>query len=71
MEKEEFRRMLLEAIDEEYHQEVNEWLDNAEKQFERIAKATQWPIERIRGFYQLIGFEIGLGQAHKNVNKSE
>lgn len=42
--------MLLEAIDEERHQDVDEWLDNAEKQFENIAKATNWSIERIRGF---------------------
>lgn len=71
MQKEEFRNMLLEAIDEEHHQEVDEWLENAEKGFERIADATKWPIERIRGFYKLIGLEIGRRHAHRKVNKSE
>ncbi|MBD1422574.1 hypothetical protein [Sphingobacterium chuzhouense] len=60
MEREEFRDMLLGAIDEKYHQKVEEWLINAEKQFEKIADATNWPIGEIRGFYRPIVFEIGL-----------
>ena len=62
MEKEEFRDMLIEAIDEEHRQDVEEWLVNAEKQFEKIANATNWPIGEIRSFYRPIVFEIGLRQ---------
>jgi len=71
MEKEEFRNILLDAIDEDHHQEVEEWLENAEKGFERIAKATNWPIERIRDFYKLIGFEIKVAQAQKDIGKQQ
>ena len=71
MQKEEFRRMLFEAIDEEYHHEVEEWLENTEKEFERIGNATKWPIEKIRDFYKLIGAEIGIGQGHEDVHKPE
>ncbi|HLT87954.1 MAG TPA: hypothetical protein VKZ57_10205 [Sphingobacterium sp.] len=71
MEKEEFRSMLLEAIDGAYHDEVEEWLKNAERGFERIAEATKWPIERIRGFYKLIGTEIRLVQEREGIEKPE
>ena len=50
MQKEEFRNMLLESVDEAYHPEVEVWLENAEKEFERIVEATNWPIAQIRGF---------------------
>ncbi|RZF61469.1 hypothetical protein [Sphingobacterium corticibacterium] len=62
MEREEFRDMLLGTIDEKYHHEVYEWLDNAEEKFQQIANATDWPIREIRDFYRSIGSEIGLKQ---------
>lgn len=71
MQKEEFRNMLFESIDEEHHHEVEEWLEDAEKEFECIADATNWPIEQIRDFYKLIGLEISLGHEHENVYKPE
>lgn len=69
MQKEEFRDMLLGAIDEKYHHEVYDWLTNAEKQFERIANATNWPIREIRGFYRPIVFEIRLRQKDLSMYK--
>lgn len=71
MEKEEFRDMLLGAIDEAHHQKVEDWLTNAEKQFERIASATNWPIQKIRGFYRSIGLEISLKQKDGCIEYSE
>ena len=53
--------MLLESVDEAYHPEVEAWLENAEKEFEHIAEATNWPIAQIRDFYKDIGSEIGSG----------
>lgn len=44
MEKDEFRNMPLDAIDEDHHQGVEEWLENAEKRFECIADATNWQV---------------------------
>ena len=57
--------MLLESVDEEYHQQVEAWVENAEREFERIAEATNWPIEQVRGFYKEIGSEIGRGRQIK------
>lgn len=71
MEKEELRNILIEAIDEEHHKKVDEWLDNAETQFEHIANATNWPIQKIRDFYRSIGFEIGLRQRDLCIDESE
>jgi len=69
MQKEEFRDMLLEIVDENHHQEVDEWLEGAEKEFERIAKATDWPIEKIRGFYRLFGIGMGLARSSENTKE--
>lgn len=71
MQKEEFRNMLLESVDEAYHHEVEAWLENAEKEFERIAEATNWPIAQIRDFYKDIGLEIGSGArtGQENIDK--
>ncbi|RZF60251.1 hypothetical protein [Sphingobacterium corticibacterium] len=69
MEKEEFRNMLLDAIDEDHHHEVEAWLENAERGFERIADAMNWPVEQIRDFYKLIGFEIKVAQAQEDIGK--
>lgn len=60
--------MLLESVDEAYHHEVEAWLENAEKEFERIAEATGWPIAQIRDFYKGIGSEIGQGEREGKEN---
>jgi len=62
MEKEEFRRMIHVATNEEHRQEVDKWLDYIEKEFEHMAEVTKWPIERIRSIYCMFGIGMGLGR---------
>lgn len=71
MKKEEFRNMIISGGGEEHSQEVNEWLEKAEMEFERMAKATKWPIEKIRSCYNLFGIGLGLGQEKEDFNKAE
>lgn len=60
--------ILSAAADEEQRKEAEEWLENAEEEFERMAKATNWPIERVRSCYNLFGIGLGLGHGNEDFN---
>ena len=51
-------------IPEEYREEVIAWLKNLEAEFEGMSKATGWPIEKIRGIYNLFGIHLGMAFQH-------
>ncbi|MBL1411107.1 hypothetical protein [Sphingobacterium faecale] len=71
MKKEDFRDLIIGDTKEEHLQEINEWIENTETEFVRIAEAINWPVEKIRGCYTLFGFRLGLGTEHEGVKNKE
>lgn len=67
----EFKDLILESVDEAHREEAVVWLEKIEKEFERIANATNWPIEKVRSCYGLFKIGMGLGQDGEFLEKSE
>jgi hypothetical protein len=52
--------IFIDDIPEERRKESIEWVKNLEAEFEVMSKATWWPIEKIRGIYNLFGIRLGM-----------